>query len=235
MSSTNSPSRKPVTVPIQPQGAIGMPFGKEDPKRRQKLLVAGIGGVALVVAAVLLFVFRPWAHGTPTAGGEPAKLGQYAGTKDFHRLPFERREVYMKMLDKDKDQIAKSYADGKLTLEDYQTSMLAAHLGKQLDDMRKYFAKPVGEDRVKYLDKVLAKKDVRAEAVKHNAAARDEKKEKDALKDAAAEQAEVATWPPDVQAQYQTFTAAMAERKQLHKAAKTKVPAAGTATTEPAV
>lgn len=211
----------------------GMPFGQEDPKRRQQVLIASVGGVALVVAAALLFIFRPWEHPAPKIGGEPAKLGQYVSTPDFQKMPFEKREIYMKMMHAKKEQIVKAYTDGQLSIEDYQKSLLAAHLGKQLDDMRKYFAKPLGADRTKYLDKLIAKNDAKDDALKHNAAAKEEAKEQDLLKDDAAERAEVASWPADVQSQYQQFRTALSERKKLHKAEKQAKAAPATQATQP--
>lgn len=203
----------------------GLPFSDEDPRRRQKLLIGGIGGVILVVALALLFIFRPWNHG-PKLGGDPVQLGQYAASSDFRKMPFDKRELYMKMMDSKKDEISKSYAAGQLSLEDYQKALLAGHLGKRLDEMHKYFAKPVGPERVKYLDKILNKKDTKEEAAKHNPSAKEQKKEKDVLKDDAAEKAEIATWPEDVQAQYQEFHAALEDRKKLHKEVKAEAKAA---------
>ena len=69
----------------------------------------------------------------------------------------------MKMMDSKKEEIAKAYAAGQLSLEDYQKALIAAHLGKRLDEMRKYYAKPVGPERAKYLDKLMAKKETKEE------------------------------------------------------------------------
>lgn len=198
----------------------GVPFSLDDPERRKQLLIGGIGAVTLVVAVALLFIFHPWRPSAPKLGGEAAKLGEYVSTPDFQKMSFEKREVYMKMMHSKKDQITKAYADGQMSLEDYQKSLLAAHLGKELDDMRKYFAKPVGAERLKYLDKLMAKKDTKEEAAAHDAAARQVKKEHETLKDAAAEKAEIATWPADIQAQYQEFHTAYEERKKSHKEEK---------------
>jgi hypothetical protein len=198
-----------------------MPYSEEDPKHRQKLLIGGIGGAALVCALALLFIFRPWQKPPPPhLGGEPSKLAEFSGTADFQKMPFEKREVYMKMMNTKKEQIIQAYANGQLSLEDYQKALLAAHLGKQLDDMRKYYAKPIGPDRTKYLDKLLNKKDVKEEERKKNPTAREQKKEQDLLKDDVAEKAEVSTWPGEVQAQYNAYREALAERKKIHKSAK---------------
>ena len=61
---------------------------------------------------------------------------------------------------------------------------------------------------------------------KHNLAAKEQKKEKDVLKDDTAEKAEIASWPEQVQAQYQEFHAALEERKKLHKEVKAEAKAA---------
>src|SRR5256885_15872255 len=121
---------------------VAMPFSKEDPKRQQKLLIGGIGGAALVIALTLLFVFRPWKRAEPPRlTAEPAKLGQLAATPDFHKLPFEKREVYMKMMDAKKSQLIQAHANGQMTDDEYQKALQAAQLGKRLDEMNKYFAR----------------------------------------------------------------------------------------------
>jgi len=213
----------------------GKPGVHNDPQRRQKILIGSIGGGALVLSLALLLIYRPWRTQAPKIGGEPTKLGEYVGTADFQKLPFEKREVYMKMASAKKDEFAKAYADGRLSLEDYQKSLLAAHLGKQLDNMRKYFAKPMGGQREKFLDKMIVKKDSKKQARDHDAEAKKVEEEQDLLKDYAAETAEVATWPTDIQAKYKEYTSALDERKKLFKDAQAaKAPKKGTAATMPA-
>jgi hypothetical protein len=195
-----------------------IPMGP-DTKRRQRLLVGGIGGAALVVTVLLLMIFRPWQKPTPKLGGEPTKLGEYVATPDFQKLTFEKREIYMKMASAKKDEIAKSYAEGRLSLEDYQRSLMAAHLGKRLDDMRKYFAKPMGAERTKYLDKLVTKKETKRQSIEHDPVAKQVEEEQDLLKDDAAQAAEIATWPPDIQSKYKEYVEALNERKKAHKEA----------------
>ncbi|MDB5299102.1 MAG: hypothetical protein JWO87_765 [Phycisphaerales bacterium] len=210
-SGINDPTRRPA----------GMPFGTEDPKRRQKLLIGGVAGVALVVALAAVFVFRPWRPATPRLNDEPAKIAQLASGPDFEKLPFARRELYMKMLDTKKAQLAQAYAGGQLSDLDYRKSLEMAHLGKRLDEMRKYFSRPEGAERVAYLDKILAKKEAKEETIKHNPAAKQDKKERDLFRDTALRETEVNTWPAEVQSQFKEFTLALDARKKFHKAANT--------------
>lgn len=212
----------------------GMPYGKDDPKRHQKILISSIGGVALVVAVALLFIFRPWQHTPPKVTGDPSKLSQFVNTDDFHNMSFEKREIYMKMMHAKKDQIVKSYTDGQITVDEYQKDLLMAHLGKNLDDMRKYFAKPVGAERVKYLDKVITKKDEKDEAAKRDPTAKEVANEQSLLKDDTAERAEVATWPQDVQTEYNQYRQALEDRKKLRKDEQEAKNAENTPTTKPA-
>jgi hypothetical protein len=212
----------------------GMPPGKEDAARRQRLLIAGIAGGAVVLGLVLLLVLRPWQKPPPKLGGEPSKLGEFVSTSDFQKMNFEKREIYMKMISAKKDEIAKAYAEGRLSIEDYQKSLLAAHLGKRLDDMRKYFAKPMGAERIKYLDKQLVKKDTKREARDRDPEAKKIEDEQDLLKDDAAQTAEIATWPPDVRAKYTEYIEAVNERKKFHKdAMEAKAPKKATTSTAP--
>jgi hypothetical protein len=202
----------------RPGKAPAIPLGDEA-KRRQRVMMAGIGGAALVVTLLLLVIFKPWQKPAVKLGGEPSKLGEYVGAADFQKLSFEKREIYMKMASAKKDEIARSYAEGRLSLEDYQKSLLAAHLGKRLDDMRKYFAKPMGPERVKYLDKLLTKKETKKQAMDHDPVAKKIEDEQDLLKDDAAQAAEIATWPGDVQSRYREYVEALNDRKKVHKEA----------------
>ena len=211
-----------------------MPFGKEDPKRRQAILIGSIGGVALVIAVVLLFIFQPWRHGEPGGNGNPAKLSEFVNTNDFQNMSFEKRELYMKMMHARKDQIVKSYTDGQITVEEYQKDLLMAHLGKNLADMRKYFSKPIGAQRLKYLDKEVSKKLTKDEAIKHDPAAKQIDDEQNALKDDAAERAEIATWPPEVQSEYTQYRQALSDQKKLRKDSKKAKEAASNPSTAPA-
>jgi hypothetical protein len=212
----------------------GKPGTHKDPQRQQKLLIGGIGGAALVIAVALLLIYRPWRTQAPKIGGEPSKLGEYVGTTDFQKLPFEKREVYMKMASAKKDEFAKAYADGRLSLDDYQKSLLAAHLGKQLDNMRKYFAKPIGNERAKFIDKMIVKKESKKQAREHDPEAKKIEEEQDLLKDYAAATAEIATWPPDIQAKYREYTTAVDERKKMYKEAQeAKAPKKGNPATAP--
>jgi type II secretory pathway component PulM len=210
--------------------APAIPLGNEA-KRRQRLVMGGIGGAALVVALLLLVIFKPWQKPAVKLGGDATKLGEFVGAADFQKMNFEKREIYMKMASAKKDEIARNYAEGRLSLEDYQKSLLAAHLGKRLDDMRKYFAKPMGAERVKYLDKLLTKKETKKVAIDHDPAAKKIEDEQDLLKDDAAQAAEISTWPSDVQGKYKEYTEALNERKKLHKEAmEAKMPKKSPAT-----
>src|SRR5438309_250308 len=123
-----------------PGRQTAMPFSKEDPRRQQKLLIAGIGGAAVVIALALRFVFRPGQRPAPRLNEEPSKVAQLLTSPDFQKMPFERREIYMKMMDKKKAQMTQAYANGQMSDADYQKVLEAAHLGKRLDEMRKYFS-----------------------------------------------------------------------------------------------
>ena len=224
---------EPTKPSPRPAKTGAIPLG-DDARRRQRVVMAGIGGAALVVAFLLLIIFKPWQKPAVKLGGDSARLSEFVGAADFQKMNFEKREIYMKMASAKKDEIAKNYAEGRLSLEDYQKSLLAAHLGKRLDDMRKYFAKPIGAERTKYLDKLLTKKETKKLAIDHDPAAKKIEDEQDMLKDDAAQTAEIATWPSDVQAKYKEYVEALNERKKLHKeAAEAKAAAKKAAATAP--
>src|SRR5258706_7461196 len=156
---TPNPAKPPIAKPT------AMPFGNDDPKRQQRLLIAGIGGAALVIAIALLFIFRPWQSSRPALrlDDDPAKIARVAASDDLRKLPFDRRQTYMKMMDSKEAQIVQAHANGQINDEDYQKALMAAHLGKQLGEMGKYLTKPSGPERAAYLDKVVNKKEVKDE------------------------------------------------------------------------
>ena len=94
---------------------------------------------------------------------------------------------------------------------------MAAHLGKQLGEMGKYLTKPSGPERAAYLDKIVNKKEVKDETRSKNPADKQEKKEEDMWRSESAEAAEIATWPPDVQRNFNEFRAALTEHKKEFK------------------
>lgn len=209
-------STKPTATATAP-----MPFSKDDPRRQRVALVAGVGGAALGVALAVLLIFRPWQRSAmPRLNDEPAKLARFAASPNFAKLPFDQREVYMKMMDKKKTQITAAYSAGTITDEEYSKTLESAHLGKRLDEMKKYFSKPVGAARDAYLEKLLAKEDKKHETLKRNPSAKQEKKQDQIPRDNGDEQAEMSSWPPEIRAQYETFHQALAERKKRHKEAK---------------
>ena len=211
-------STKPTATATAP-----MPFSTDDPKHRRVALIAGIGGAALGVALAVLLIFRPWQRSSiPRLNDEPASLARFAASPNFAKLPFDQREAYMKMMDKKKTQITAAYSAGTIDDDEYRKTLEAAHLGKRLDEMKKYFSKPAGAARDAYLDKLLAKEDKKHENLKRNPSARQEKKQEQIPRDDSDEQAEMSSWPPNVRAEYETFHQALAARKKRHKESRTE-------------
>jgi hypothetical protein len=216
MTTTSPKTTPPKRQPDRAAGSTPMPFSHDDPKRQQKILIGGIGGAALVVAGALLLIFRPWqAHEPPRLNDTPNKLAQLAGNSQFANMPFDRREMYMKMMDRKKPQLEQAYAAGQISDEDYRKAMQAAHLGKRLDEMQKYYSKPPGHEREAYLDKILSKQETKKETLDKNPTAKKEKKADTIPRDEAEEQKEIDSWPSDIRAQFMVFEQAYKERKKL--------------------
>jgi hypothetical protein len=213
---TTSPKPPPPKQGNRSSGGAAMPFSQDDPRRQKKILIGGIGGAALLLAAALLLIFRPWqAPEPPRLNDTPNKLAQLAGNAQFANMPFDRREMYMKMMDRKKAQLEQSYAAGQIGDEDYRKAMEQAHLGKRLDEMRKYYAKPPGHEREAYLDHILTKQETKKEALDKNPAAKKQKKADDIPRDNAEEQKEIDSWPSDVRAQFMLFQQEYAKHKKL--------------------
>jgi hypothetical protein len=229
MTTTPAPAQSKPSVPARKPQAL--PFGKDDPKRQQKLLLLTLGVIALAGALVLIVVFHPWhPYEPPRLDDEPFKLTQLASSPNFEKLPFEQREVYMKMMDKKKDKIEQAYTSGKLNDMEYRKALEAAYLGKRLDEMQKYFSKPPGKNRDSYLDKLLEKQDKKRQTAARNPAAKKEKKEDQIPRDRSDEDAQMNNWPPEVHAQYVQFKQALDERKKAYREAH---PSAKNAATRP--
>jgi hypothetical protein len=217
MTTTPAPSPAKPSVPATAKRQV-LPFGREDPKRRQKLLLISIGAIALAGALVLILVFHPWTpYEPPRLDDEPFKLAKLASSPDFQKLPFDQREVYMKMMDKKKDKIEQAYASGKLTDTEYRKALEAAYLGKRLDEMQKYFSKPQGRIREAYLDKLFEKQDKKRDTLAKNPTAKKEKKEDQIPRDKSDEEVQINNWPPEVIAQYTQFKQALADRKKVYR------------------
>jgi hypothetical protein len=108
MADPSKPQQRPAKAPAIPLGG--------EAKRRQMLMMGGIGGAALVVVLLLLMIFKPWQRPVVKLGGDATKLGEFVGAADFQKMNFEKREIYMKMASAKKDEIAKNYAEGRLSL-----------------------------------------------------------------------------------------------------------------------
>jgi hypothetical protein len=214
---TRSPKTTPPKRPAdRAAGSAAMPFSHDDPKRQQKILIGSIGGAALVVTAALLLIFRPWqASEPPRLNDSPNKLAQLAGNPQFANMPFDRREMYMKMMDRKKAQLEQAYTAGQIPDDDFRKAMEQAHLGKRLDEMRKYYSKPPGHEREAYLDKILTKQETKKETLDKNPTARKEKKADTIPRDEAEQQKEIDSWPPDIRAQFMVFEQAYKDRKKL--------------------
>ena len=225
----------PPPPPASPQRRTAMPFSNDDPRRQQKILIAGIGGFALVVAFAVLLIFQPWRTRVPRLNDEPARIAQLASSSDFDKLPFSQREVYMKVMDQKKAQIEQAYASGKLSDDEFRKALEAAHLGQQLDHMKKYYSHPPGRAREAYLDKIINKKEKKVTSLKKNPTLKKDKKADAIPRDDSEEDAEVNSWPADVRAQYMQFRQALADRKKLHKDLKHAAePATQKSSTQPA-
>jgi hypothetical protein len=211
-----------------------MPFSHNDPKRQQKILIGGIGGAALVVAVAVLLIFQPWHKPVPRLNDEPARIAQLASSSDFAKMPFSQREVYMKVMDQKKAQIEQAYANGKLTDDEYRKALEAAHLGRLLDHMKKYYARPPGRARELYLDKVIDKKEKKVASLKKSPSAKKDKKADAIPRDDSEEDVEINSWPAEVRGQFLQFRQALNEHKKLHKDLKKAAePAVQNSTTQP--
>ncbi len=141
---------------------VGAPAPVERlPFSRRTWIIIGIAAALLAVLATILLWRTLKPRGIPPIDAPPIEIIKFAMTSGWDQLPFDRRAMFMKKLDKKtyQDKLKDAYQTGKITVQEHFRAKTLAHFGKHLDRMEKLFALR-GKAREDYLDEI-ARHDLR--------------------------------------------------------------------------
>ena len=143
-----------------PPGGGKASAGKTPITKKQILILCWIAvGIAAIVAA--WFIWQKTRPQMPRMDAPTPVLAKYIMTSDFPKQPFDMQVQFMKQLDsrneKDKKELDKAYADGRITETEYRAALQMAWFGKHLTRVDKYSAQG-GPQKQAYLDELILKK-----------------------------------------------------------------------------
>jgi hypothetical protein len=200
---------------------------------KKKPIVAIIAVLALVVAGVGGFVAWKMLNPAPPLPTAPTdKLVAYVTSPKFLQAPLDKKMPYMGALDSREDEFEKLFRSGKLSEPQFSMAREAAWLGKNLGRMEKFYTLPPGQQRLDHLKKVVDKIDDVDEPPK----TKGPPEEKLPKRDKKWGKQVIASFPPDVQAQWKEFQKAIndeQDRRKKEKKAAEKAAAATRAATNP--
>jgi len=222
---TPTTPRKPITAPLAtPAGSAGngpAPQRAGAPAEKKKRLVALIAVLALVVAGVgLWFLWKTLHPGPPPPTAPTEKLVPYVISPKFLETSWDKKQLYLGAVEKREEEVEKLYRAGKLTEPEMGMAREAGWLGKYVGRMDKMFSLPPGQQRLDYIKKVVDKIDDVDEPLKDKPAPEDKLPKRDKKWGKTV----IASFPPDVQAQWKEFQKAINDeqdrRKKERKAAE---------------
>ena len=142
---------------VPPQGKASA--GKTPITKKQIQILCGVaGGIALIVGA--WFVWQRTRMQMPRMDAPTPVLAKYVMTDHFRQQPFDMQVQFMKQLEvrneKDKKELDKAFAEGRITETEYRAALQMAWFGKHLTRVDKYSAQ-TGSQRQAYLDELIIK------------------------------------------------------------------------------
>jgi len=229
---TPTTPRKPITTPqAVPAGSAGngppTQSSPNVPPAKKKHLVAIIAVIALVVAAIGLFVLWKTLHpGPPPLTGPTIDLVKYVVGNKLPEASADKKGLYLSEVDKREDEIKKLFLTQKLTEPETAMAREAAWLGKYLGRMDKFYSLSPGQQRTDYINKVVDKIDDVDEPPKPKGSP----EEKLPKRDKKWGKQVIASFPADMQAQWKEFQKAIDDEQDHRKKEKKAAEKAGAAT-----
>jgi hypothetical protein len=184
------------------------------------LIVAGVGG---------WFLWKTFHPAPPLPTAPTEQLVAYVGSPKFIEATWDKKPQYLGALDTREEEIEKLYRSGKLSEPQTGMAREAAWLGKYLGRMEKFFSLPPGQQRLDYIEKVVDKIDDVDEPPKPKTGPEDKLPKRDKKWGKTV----IASFPPDVQAQWKEFQKAINDEQDRRKKEK-KAAQKAAATTRPA-
>ena len=200
------------------------PIARPAPKSRNVWVIAGAGAGGVVVLALLVWVVMSvLGNNEPRLNENTVVLAKFMESSSFAKMEYEKQRQYYKVLDDRNAELDQSFKDHRLTEPEYRTALEAAWLGKHIKRVEKYHALPPGQPRADYIDKLLDKKERKAENPKSGEIKADE----------TAAEMKVEKWPPAVRQQWEAFHNAYSKEKKLREPASKPVTRPGSPSTPP--
>ncbi|HEV8604961.1 MAG TPA: hypothetical protein VGQ99_06325 [Tepidisphaeraceae bacterium] len=207
---------------VPPQG--GKPSaGKTPITKKQILILSGAAGAIAVIVACW-FIWQKTRTQMPRMDAPTPVLVRYILTEDFEKQPFDMQVQFMKQLDgrneKDKKEIDKAYAEGRINETEYRAALQMAWFGKHLARVDKYSGQG-GQQKQAYLDELILKKLKEDDEERRNPKP---PKEGDISGNpsAAEEKARIDKWPPDARERWYQFEKEYKARKKKIEEARAK-------------
>ena len=230
---TPTQSRKPMPAPITVTAGGGNGPGAQTPAApgaKKKPIAAIIAVLALVVIGMGGFItWKMMNPGPPLPTAPTPKIVDHVVSEKFKTTPFDRQKELMGALDNREDEIEKLYRSGKLSEPQFSMAREAAWLGKNIGRMEKFYSSPPGQQRLDYVKKTVDKIDDVDEPPK----TKGPPEEKLPKRDKKWGKTIIATFPPDVQAQWKEFQKAVNDEQDRRKKEK-KAAEKAAAATQPA-
>ena len=206
-----------------PPGGGKASAGKTPITKKQIQILCGVAaGIALIVG--VYFLWEKTRPRMPRMDAPTPVLARYILTSHYDNLPFDMQVQFWKERDsrnaKEKKELDKVFAEGRITETEYRAALQAAWFGKHLTRVEKYAAM-AGTARQAYLDKnIISQLDEKErEKITPKPA-----KENDISGNPSAteERARIDKWPAEARERWYQYEKEYKARKKLIEQARAK-------------
>lgn len=160
----------------------------------------------------------------PRLNADTVTLARFVATDEYLRLPFERQDPYMRIIEDrdDNNELDRAYATGQLSEADYRAAIQEAWLGQLIKRSERYIILNAS-GRANYIADLLDRKEAKKAKAKKKPARPPEGPFDPKLikRDPSHSEMRIASWPAPIRQQVETFrTAYDAARADRQSAAR---------------
>jgi hypothetical protein len=220
-----TPSSKPHPAGAS-KPAVAAPAAPAAPVRTKNWLLIGGGAAALVIVVTALIIWQK-VTAPPRLNDSTLEITKFAASARFDKLPFSEQKKFMFKLEERKDEVKSAYHAGKLDEVEFRTAKELAWFGDWLGKMDEYYAKPPGQQRQLYLERLVAKREKKDDNDNKKPSSKkpaDEHKLPKVERDESSETIRPESWPAEDKQRWLQFRSALSEVKdaqdKAEKAAK---------------
>ena len=174
-------------------------------------LIASIpAALAVILVGVIVYAVAAKEE-APPLNADTITIVKFVSDSAYQRLPFDRKQLYMKLLEDrdDNDELDDAFDAGNFTEDQYRAASLEAWQGQQLKRSEKFNSYASEQARLRYVRELLDKKEEKDQRKAQKRAAggapKQDKPSDTVKRDESLEDLRVAAWPPDVRAKWQSF------------------------------